>query len=65
MGTQNNLKRKMTSGDIARSERQIAAEELEAILGIVCDLATPAEQKDRACNALRNAARLLREDKEE
>lgn len=52
-------------GADARSERQIAAEELEAILGIVCDMAIPAEQKDRACNALRNAARLLREDKEE
>lgn len=50
-------------GSDVRSERQIAAEELERVLGIVCDTNVPAESKDRACNSLRNAIRLLKENK--
>ena len=50
-------------GSDVRTERQIAAEELERVLGIICDTNVPAESKDRACNALRNAIRLLKEDK--
>ena len=48
-----------------RSERQIVAEELEKVLGVVCDMNVPAEEKDRACNTLRNAIRLLKGDKVE
>lgn len=48
-----------------RSERQIVAEELEKVLGVICDMNVPAEEKDRACNTLRNAIRLLKGDKVE
>lgn len=49
-------------GADVRSERQIVAEELERVLGIVCDTNVPADSKDRACNTLRNAIRLLKEE---
>lgn len=48
-------------GSDVRSERQIVAEELERVLGVVCDMNVPADSKDRACNTLRNAIRLLKE----
>ena len=49
-------------GADVRSERQIVAEELERVLGVVCDMNVPADSKDRACNTLRNAIRLLKEE---
>ena len=49
-------------GSDVRSERQIVAEELERVLGVVCDMNVPADSKDRACNTLRNAIRLLKEE---
>lgn len=49
-------------GSGVRSERQIVAEELERVLGVVCDMNVPVDSKDRACNALRNAIRLLKEE---
>ena len=49
-------------GSGVRSERQIVAEELERVLGVVCDMNVPADSKDRACNTLRNAIRLLKEE---
>ena len=49
-------------GADVRSERQIVAEELERVLGVVCDMNVPADSKDRACNTLRNAVRLLKEE---
>lgn len=49
-------------GADVRSERQIVAEELERVLGVVCDVNVPADSKDRACNTLRNAIRLLKEE---
>ena len=49
-------------GTDVRSERQIVAEELERVLCIVCDMNVPADSKDRACNTLRNAIRLLKEE---
>lgn len=50
-------------GSDIRTERQIVSEGLEKVLGIVCDSTVPAEVKDRACNTLRDAIRLLKEDK--
>jgi hypothetical protein len=50
-------------GSDIRTERQIVSEGLEKVLGTVCDSTVPAEVKDRACNTLRDAIRLLKEDK--
>lgn len=49
-------------GSDVRSERQIVAEELKQVLGVICDMNVPADSKDRACNTLRNAVRLLQEE---
>lgn len=49
-------------GADVRSERQIVAMELERVLGVVCDMNVPSDSKDRACNTLRNAIRLLKEE---
>lgn len=49
-------------GADVRSERQIVAEGLERVLGVACDMNVPADSKDRACNTLRNAIRLLKEE---